>query len=68
MARTLNYRFVAPDNGVLSLIYEREEAIEVRHITAERYFLNRISSTFHGRNIFAPVAGWLSRTFAVAHD
>ncbi len=61
LARTLNYKFVAPDNGVLSLIYECEEIIEVRHITAERYFLNPVSNTFHGRDIFAPVAGWLSQ-------
>jgi S-adenosyl-L-methionine hydrolase (adenosine-forming) len=53
--------FVAPDNGVLSLVYEREQPLEARHITADRYFLNPVSSTFHGRDIFAPVAAWLSR-------
>jgi hypothetical protein len=54
--------FIAPDNGVLSMIYERE-ACTVRHITAEHYFLNPISPTFHGRDIFAPTAAWLSKTF-----
>ena len=54
--------FIAPDNGVLSLIYEREPCT-VRHITAEHYFLNPISPTFHGRDIFAPTAGWLSKAF-----
>jgi S-adenosyl-L-methionine hydrolase (adenosine-forming) len=54
--------FVAPDNGVLSPIFERE-ACTVRHITAGHYFLNPISPTFHGRDIFAPTAGWLSKTF-----
>jgi hypothetical protein len=54
--------FVAPDNGVLSMIYERETCT-VRHITAEHYFLNPISPTFHGRDIFAPTAAWLSKTF-----
>jgi S-adenosyl-L-methionine hydrolase (adenosine-forming) len=54
--------FVAPDNGVLSMIYERE-ACTVRHITAEHYFLNPVSPTFHGRDIFAPAAGWLSKAF-----
>jgi S-adenosylmethionine hydrolase len=54
--------FVAPDNGVLSMIYERESCT-VRHITAEHYFLNPISATFHGRDIFAPTAAWLSKTF-----
>ena len=54
--------FVAPDNGVLSMIYERESCT-ARHITAEHYFLNPISPTFHGRDIFAPTAAWLSKTF-----
>lgn len=54
--------FIAPDNGVLSMIYERESCT-VRHITAEHYFLNPISPTFHGRDIFAPTAGWLSKAF-----
>jgi len=54
--------FVAPDNGVLSPIYERESCT-VRHITAEHYFLNPVSPTFHGRDIFARTAGWLSKAF-----
>jgi|SRR5579872_1180860 len=53
--------FVAPDNGVLSLIYSREERVRVRHITGEHYFLQPVSNTFHGRDIFAPVAGWLAK-------
>lgn len=61
LARTMEYKFVAPDNGVLSLIYEREESMEVRHITSDHYFLNPVSNTFHGRDIFAPVVGWLSK-------
>ncbi len=61
IAETANYIFVAPDNGVLSLIETREEKFVVRHITAERYFLQPVSQTFHGRDIFAAVAGWLSK-------
>jgi S-adenosylmethionine hydrolase len=61
LARTMAHKFVAPDNGVLSLIYEREENVEVRHITSDHYFLNPVSNTFQGRDIFAPVAGWLSK-------
>jgi S-adenosylmethionine hydrolase len=61
LARSLAHKFVAPDNGVLSLIYEREENVEVRHITADHYFLNPVSATFQGRDIFAPIAGWLSK-------
>jgi S-adenosylmethionine hydrolase len=53
--------FIAPDNGVLSVVFDREPCT-VRHITAEHYFLNPVSPTFHGRDIFAPVAAWLSKT------
>jgi S-adenosylmethionine hydrolase len=61
LARSMAHKFVAPDNGVLSLIYEQEENVEVRHVTADHYFLNPVSATFHGRDIFAPVAAWLSK-------
>jgi S-adenosylmethionine hydrolase len=56
-----DYRFVAPDNGVLSFVFEREERVTVRHITSEHYFLQPVSATFHGRDIFAPIAGYLSK-------
>lgn len=61
LARTMDYKFVAPDNGVLSLICEREENLEVRHVTSDHYFLNPVSNTFHGRDIFAPIVGWLAK-------
>jgi len=61
LAAAGNYYFVAPDNGVLSLIYAREESVLVRHITASHYFREPVSNTFHGRDVFAPVAAWLSR-------
>lgn len=57
-----NY-FVAPDNGVLSLIYEQQNTLSVRHITAEHYFRAPVSNTFHGRDIFAPAAAWLSKNW-----
>src|SRR5438270_2567366 len=53
--------FLAPDNGVMSLIYERSERLSVRHVTSEHYFLQPLSQTFHGRDIFAACAGWLSK-------
>jgi hypothetical protein len=61
LAETDDYVFVAPDNGVLSLVEARESRFTVRHITAERYFLQPVSQTFHGRDIFSAVAGWLSK-------
>jgi S-adenosylmethionine hydrolase len=55
------HHFVAPDNGVLSLVYAREERLHARHITAEHYNLQPVSQTFHARDIFAPVAGYLAK-------
>lgn len=55
------YQFVAPDNGVLSLVYEREERAVVRHITSDHYFHQPVSNTFHGRDVFAPVAAYLAK-------
>jgi len=61
LASSDRHHFVAPDNGVLSLIYSREERMHVRHITSDHYFLQPVSKTFHGRDIFAPVAAYLSK-------
>ena len=61
IASSEEQNFVAPDNGVLSLMYAREERLSVRHITSEHYFLQPISNTFHGRDIFAPVAAYLAK-------
>lgn len=55
--------FVAPDNGVLSVVYDRSEALHAWHIKSEHYFLHPVSNTFHGRDIFAPVAAWLSKSW-----
>lgn len=63
LASAGGHYFIAPDNGVLSLVFERERDVQVRHITAEHYFLHPVSKTFHGRDIFAPCAGWLSRNW-----
>jgi hypothetical protein len=52
--------FVGPDNGLLGPIAERGRPSSIRAITAARYFLQPVSTTFHGRDIFAPVAGHLS--------
>jgi len=59
-----NQYFVAPDNGVLSVIYDREkEGLVVRHANVEHYYLSPVSKTFHGRDVFAPVAAWLSKSW-----
>ena len=52
--------FVGPDNGVFGHVYERVGQFRIFHITNEKYFRARVSETFHGRDVFAPVAGALS--------
>jgi S-adenosyl-L-methionine hydrolase (adenosine-forming) len=55
-----NQRFIAPDNGVLSLIVERYADARFREITNRALFLNSVSATFHGRDVFSAVAGALA--------
>jgi S-adenosylmethionine hydrolase len=65
---TQNHYFVGPDNGLFSMVYKKEkDFFSVTHITAEHYFLKKDSATFHGRDVFAPVAGWLSKGIPVSH-
>jgi S-adenosylmethionine hydrolase len=61
-----NQYFLAPDNGVLSGVYEKEQNVVVRQLTSEHYFLQPVSKTFHGRDVFAPVAAWLSKSWQPA--
>jgi S-adenosyl-L-methionine hydrolase (adenosine-forming) len=61
VASSDKYHFVAPDNGVLSLVYAKEERMHVRHVTSEHYFLQPVSNTFHARDIFSPVAAYLAK-------
>lgn len=53
-------RFVAPDNGVLTPVFEAGEAPAVHALTRPEFFRHPVSRTFHGRDIFAPVAGHLA--------
>ena len=62
LATADNQYFVAPDNGVLSLVYESDPNVVVRHANVEHYYNQPVSKTFHGRDVFAPVAAWLAKT------
>ena len=57
---TKNYFFLAPDNGILSFIVQEERLKSIIRVTNSKYFLPSLSSTFHGRDVFAPVAAHLS--------
>jgi S-adenosylmethionine hydrolase len=60
LVTTRSYHFLAPDNGLLSYILASEPKAEIRELTAKQYFLGTVGSTFHGRDLFAPAAAWLS--------
>jgi S-adenosylmethionine hydrolase len=53
--------FVGPDNGVFSALLSDRDRCSVVHLTEKRFFLSTPSHTFHGRDIFAPVAAHLAR-------
>ena len=52
--------YVGPDNGLLMLSAQREGIKHVYEITNRKYMRHEISATFHGRDIFAPVAAYLA--------
>lgn len=60
LLKTENYFFVGPDNGLFTWVSEKEKVDCVIGLTNQKYFLPHITSTFHGRDIFAPVAAHLS--------
>ena len=54
-----NY-FIGPDNGVLSLALDQRRPTRIIDLSNPNYYLRPTSATFHGRDIFAPVAAYLS--------
>ena len=62
--RLEEHYFVLPDNGVLTIMLERAEQgqwpVEIVHLDQPQYWLPVVSNVFHGRDIFAPVAGHLA--------
>lgn len=60
LIRSQSFYFVGPDNGIFSFIYQNEELIQIRILSNKKYFLAEPSSTFHARDIFAPVAAYIS--------
>ena len=60
LIKSRNHFFVGPDNGLFWPIIKADARVLIFHLTNEKFFLPHISHTFHGRDIFAPVAGHLS--------
>jgi len=57
---TQNYFFVGPDNGLFTIALWKEKVKQVVALTNQKYIFSQVSTTFHGRDLFAPVAGHLS--------
>jgi S-adenosylmethionine hydrolase len=61
-SKTRNFYFVAPDNGLLTLVAEEYGIDKLIEINNEKYYFRKsYSTTFHGRDIFSPVAAYLSK-------
>ena len=60
LIQTDNHYFIGPDNGLFSFIFEKEIIKDIFDLTNLKYFLNKPSTTFQARDIFAPVSAYLS--------
>jgi S-adenosylmethionine hydrolase len=60
-ADTGDYRFVAPDNGVLTAVFQEAPPKKVVELTERRFARPTVSRTFEGRDRFAPAAAWLAK-------
>lgn len=60
-ARDEEFVFLAPDNGLLGGVFEGRAPVEVVRVENDRFFLQPVSHTFHGRDIFAPVAAHIAQ-------
>lgn len=64
-AETGDYKFVAPDNGVLTAVFRDARPKRIVEITERKYTRPTISRTFEGRDRFAPAAGWLAKGISI---
>lgn len=61
LANYANHLFLVPDNGLLTLIHQAYRPEQVNQVTNTALFCRPVSPTFHGRDIFAPVAAHLAK-------
>src|SRR5438128_11685030 len=61
-----DYKFVAPDNGVLTAVLDEHPPKRVVELTERRYARPTVSRTFEGRDRFAPAAAWLAKGIDLA--
>ncbi len=60
LVQTQMATYIGPDNGILSMALDRDPPLRAIHLTNQAYWLRAVSHTFHGRDIFAPVAAHLA--------
>ena len=60
-----DFFFVGPNNGIFPNIFDISEILECINIQNEKYFNHPVSSTFHGRDIMAPVGAYISKNVSV---
>lgn len=60
LVETAGHLFVGPDNGLFTLVFEESKSIEIRELVNDYYFRKPVSRTFHGRDLFGPVAAHIS--------
>lgn len=70
-----NHYFVVPDNGMLDFVCAAADRVQIRKLNRRALYLQRISNTFHGRDIFAPAAAeiasgkvWISELGNLTED
>ena len=68
LAQANKQYFIAPDNGVLSLVLLHQKNVRIREITNRKLWQNPVSDTFHGRDVFAPAAAALASGMAKPDD
>jgi len=66
LVQAQGHTFVGPDNGLFSDLLEAPH-VKTRLISNRKFMLGEVSSTFHGRDVFAPIAGWLAHGVAASH-
>ncbi|MFH1993158.1 MAG: SAM-dependent chlorinase/fluorinase [Pseudomonadota bacterium] len=60
VVRMMGHTFLAPDNGILTLLIDKADIDAMVRVENSDYFLESVSQTFHGRDIFAPVGAHIS--------
>ncbi len=61
-----DHYYVAPDNGVLTRVFNNDVFMRVHEVSEEHYTLRSQCRTFHGRDVFAPVGAWMSKLWEAA--